>query len=259
MGLRELLPWRAKGSRPADCAQATKARDTAMGDSAAFESVAPASAFLFGPANSLDNSMRQTARARFAAAKRLQARDRKITRLTAFTSAYLIALTIIPYFLELPPRVDDHINLGSAFMGVVVLVSSLLQYSRSDVVAAEQHHRSALEINELVREFAAERDVLTSEQYVKMSSRYNHVLHKYSVNHEDVDWYHVLLNRVNENPWITWRLKWVMKLLIIYDRMVPDIILIAITMGMGIAIMFYILPNELPELLPASRATGGRP
>lgn len=111
------------------------------------------SLFVFGPAADLDDSMRQTARSRFFAAKRLESRDRRITRLTAFCSAYIIALTAIPYFLKLPETVDDHINFLSLLMAVILLVSSLLQYSRLDIASAEQHHRSALEINELHREF----------------------------------------------------------------------------------------------------------
>src|SRR5436190_2081013 len=102
---------------------------------------------------SLKAKMRKTAQARFFASKRLQTRDQKITRLTALSSAYLIGLTALPYFLDIPPVVEDHVNLVTLIVAVIVLVSSLLQYSRLDVVSAEQHHRCGLEINEVLREF----------------------------------------------------------------------------------------------------------
>src|SRR5882762_8550877 len=93
-------------------------------------------------------SLKSTAGARFIAAARLEARDRRLTRVTAFTSTYVILLTIFPYFIKLPTPITDMFNLITVGLSVVILVSSLLQYSSGDILNAEQHHRSGLEINE---------------------------------------------------------------------------------------------------------------
>ena len=95
----------------------------------------------------LMKSLKETAGSRFIAAKRLEDHDKRLTRLTVFTSAYIIALTILPYFIKLPTHVTDAYNLITVGLALVILVSSLLQYSSGDVVNAEQRHRSALEIN----------------------------------------------------------------------------------------------------------------
>ena len=56
-------------------------------------------------ADKLLHGLKSTSASRFNAAKRLAAKDRALTRLTAFTSAYLIILTVLPYFMKLPQEV----------------------------------------------------------------------------------------------------------------------------------------------------------
>ena len=46
----------------------------------------------------LAKSMKVTAGSRFNAAKYLETHDRNLTWVTAFTSVYIITITIIPYF-----------------------------------------------------------------------------------------------------------------------------------------------------------------
>jgi hypothetical protein len=62
-------------------------------------------------AEKLLHSLKSTSASRFNAAKRLTAKDRALTRLTAFTSAYLIVLTALPYFMKLPQEVTDNLSL----------------------------------------------------------------------------------------------------------------------------------------------------
>jgi len=211
----------------------------------------PAADFQFALANRLASQMQQTARSRFVAAKRLESRDRKITRLTALSSAYLIALTVIPYFLVLPKMVADHVNLLSVFMAIVVLASSLLQYSRSDIVSAEQHHRSALEVNELVRELVSEPSDMSRERYLHYSRVYGTLLHKYSVNHDDLDYKIVQVERPHEYPWMTESYIRGVKREIFWAKSVPDVVLSAISIFLALLMVLYVLPSQVvPEPQP---------
>src|SRR5262249_6102985 len=143
-----------------------------------------------GPAKSAQDflrSMKITAGARFAAHERLGSHDRELTRITAFTSTYLILLTITPYFIHLPKEVEDNINLAIPIFSIIVLVFSLLQYSTNEVVNAEQHHRSALEINELKRELQIVAEHVDEESLKEYAREYSRILQKYSVNHADID------------------------------------------------------------------------
>ncbi len=99
----------------------------------------------------LARTMRSTASSRFIAAARLERRDKLLTRLTAFTSAYVIVLTVLRYFLKKTAATTDLYNFVTVVLSIVILVSSLLGYSSGDVVNAERHHRSGLKINNLRR------------------------------------------------------------------------------------------------------------
>ena len=72
-------------------------------------------------ANELLANMKSTAAARYNASKRLEERDRSLTRLTAFSSAYLVGLTVLPYFIHLPLGSGDRINLLTLAFGVIIL------------------------------------------------------------------------------------------------------------------------------------------
>ena len=182
----------------------------------------------------------QAAQARFFAAKRLQTRDRKITRLTAMASAYLIGLTALPYFLHLPEKVEDYVNLVALITAVIVLVSSLLQYSRLDVVSAEQHHRCGLEINELLRKSAGP----GRHDYYNITNTYNEILQKYSINHDDIDFWSVTIDRPEEYPWLTGWTKFYRTVAVLKDRYGPDFVLGGVTILLVGFILFYVLPNQ---------------
>src|ERR1700733_511300 len=96
------------------------------------------------------------------------------SRLIAFASAYIIALTILPYFLKLPSGTTDLYNFVTVTLSIAILVSSLLQKSSAGAVNAEQHHRSGLEINELGRELSLRMEHNVSEDdAVRFVERYN--------------------------------------------------------------------------------------
>jgi hypothetical protein len=154
-------------------------------------------------ADKLLHTLKSTSAARFNAAKRLSAKDRALTRLTAFTSAYLIILTALPYFMKLPQQVADNLNLITIVFSIIILVSSLLQYSSGDVVNAEQHHRAALEMSEIARELAIKLPDIQDQQLLEMADRYDATLQKYSINHDDVDFQLYQKENPEKYSWLT--------------------------------------------------------
>ena len=186
--------------------------------------------------NDLMSNIQSTAGSRFAAAKRLERRDRALTRLTAFASGYIIILTVLPYILRTAASLTDKINLATIAIAVVILVSSLLQYSSGDVIKAEQFHRSALELKELRREIKARRATMDASEFLKDSAKYSRILEKYAVNHDDIDYLRYQLENAELfkiGPLMT-RIGWV-RLEIANSR--PAIALIVVTalcVGLGV-------------------------
>jgi hypothetical protein len=167
-------------------------------------------------------------------------------------SAYLIGLTALPYFLRLPERVEDYVNLVALVTAVIVLVSSLLQYSRLDVVSSEQHHRCGLEINELLREY----DGPGKHEYRELSVAYDKILQKYSINHDDVDFWSVTLDRPEEYPWLKGRTKVWRRFVVSVDRFGPDCILGVVTFMLLVFVSFYVLPKQIaPSEAQGTRVT----
>src|SRR4051794_35561518 len=74
------------------------------------------------PAEKLLHYIKATSGSRFNAAKRLNSKDRALTRVTAFTSAYLIVLTVLPYFMKVPQEIADDLNLITVVFTIVILV-----------------------------------------------------------------------------------------------------------------------------------------
>lgn len=191
------------------------------------------------------NSIRTTARCRFIAASRLQDHDRKLTRITAFTSAYVIALTILPYFVKLPQNITDNFNLITVAFSIVILVSTLLQYSSNEVVNAEQHHRSALEINEVYRDLDISAENLSEADLIGYAGRYNAILQKFSINHEPMDYSRLQLERPQDYPWMTRTQKISIRLRLYTASHFSTAILILITIFVLWLIFGYALPNRI--------------
>lgn len=144
--------------------------------------------------------MKNTARARFKAHKRLTELDVRQTKIVSLSTAFIIVLTVAPYIIKCPTYVTDALNLFTIVFSIVILVYSLLQYSSQNALAAEQFHRSALEINELRRdlEMASDEDLIETKKCI---DRYDAVLQKYSINHKDVDFHAAILEKLEEYPW----------------------------------------------------------
>jgi hypothetical protein len=156
------------------------------------------------PTNQLLVSLRTTSGSRFNAARRLAERDKRLTQVTAFSSVLVIALTVLPYVLKSPPEVADLYNLVTIALSLIILVASLLQYSTGDAVNAEQHHRSGLEINETFRvaHQKAVDGVIPSNDLTHLNERFNAILQKYSVNHDEIDYLKYQLDHSEEHAWL---------------------------------------------------------
>ena len=187
-----------------------------------------------------------TAECRFIAAARLEKRDLSMTQLTSFTSAYVIILTALPYFLTLPGLVEDHINLLTVALAIVVLVSSLSQYSRGDIVKAEQHHRCGLELKELHREIVAASSMSVAG-FKKFSSRYSNIMAKYGSNHEIIDYKAYVLNRKSELEWVTWRTVARNSVELFVANESPKVALVLSTITMLGVVFLYALPAQIPS------------
>src|SRR5262249_22418430 len=76
-------------------------------------------------AKALLKSLRATAGSSFNASRRLECHDKRLTRLTAFSSAYVIILTVLPYFVKLSTEITDLYNFFTVVLSIVILTSSL--------------------------------------------------------------------------------------------------------------------------------------
>ena len=144
------------------------------------------SAGVDGATAHLLREMKRTKGVRFNAAKRLEKRDANFTRIIAAASVGVIVTTLLPAFFELPLLITNSISITTVAFSVAILTLTLLQHSANDPVKAEQFHRCALEINTLRREVRATK-IDSQEQLLTYSKKYDEILHRYSINHDDVD------------------------------------------------------------------------
>jgi hypothetical protein len=200
-----------------------------------------------GQFEKLLGSLKVTSGSRFNAATRLEKNDKNLTWITAMTSAYIIALTIIPYVWKLPPSVTDNLNLVTVVLSVVILVCALLHNSRRDAVNAEQHHRCALEINELRREMSVRGISIDTDELVKFSSKYNAILQKYSLNHSELDYYKFIVERPEEFPWLGWLTRLKVRMLIVIRDNILAIALLSITAFLLWLVFLYAWPSRISK------------
>jgi hypothetical protein len=189
------------------------------------------------------DDMKATAGSRFNAAKRLEANDLNLTGITALTSAYIIALTVLPYFWKLPQKVTDTLNLTTVVLSVIVLVSALLHNSKRDAVNAEQHHRSALEIKEIHREMLAHGSDIEQEALLRFVERYSAILQKYTVNHNDLDYKKFQTDRPEQFAYLGRLGRYRTLIALAIRDNVQKINMAVITLGCLWLVFFYALPH----------------
>lgn len=194
------------------------------------------------PTKDLLRSLKTTAGARFNAAKRVSFVDTRLTALTAFSSSLVLALTVYPTFIKLSSSAQSWVGLTTVALSVLLLVSSLLQYSCKHAVNAELFHRSALDIQELKRELQYKADIVDEATFTNVSKRYNEILQRYSLNHDDVDFYRQQLEYPDEFPMARLeRLRKSVKVSFAYHY--PSFILVFVAlMTLGIAFVAFVWP-----------------
>jgi hypothetical protein len=142
--------------------------------------------------------MKRTKGVRFNAAKRIEETDKKRTSNTAYASAAVVVLTLLPVFFPMPQWMENTVALTTVAFSIFILASSLLQSSHAGPVRADQFQRCALEVNSLRRE------LLTSEaaniSLSAFSARYDEILRRYNINHDDVDYDKYRLEHPDEFP-----------------------------------------------------------
>jgi hypothetical protein len=119
--------------------------------------------------------------------------------ITAFASVYVILLTVLPLFFHVSEFLTSSVNAATIVFSLIILASSLLQYSNNDPVRAEQHHRCALEVNALRRELRSAENC-SSVMVAEFGKRFDEILQKYSINHDDIDFDKYKVEHPDEYP-----------------------------------------------------------
>lgn len=141
--------------------------------------------------------MKRTKGVRFNASIRIEETERKRTASTAYASAAVVVLTLLPVFFPMAQWMENAIALTTVGFSIFILASSLLQSANAGPVKADQLHRCALEVNSLRRELSAKPH---DESLSGFSSRYDEILGRYNVNHDTVDYDKYRLEHPDEFP-----------------------------------------------------------
>ena len=149
-------------------------------------------------AESLLRDLKVTRACRFSAAERLVGRDRRMALLVAMASVLVIALTTLPLIYKFPDSVSGDLSFITLTVSVLILAVSLFQYSSNDAVNAEQLHRCGLELNEIRRELRDKANSIDEASLTAIRTRYDAILQKYSVNHQEMDFRKYMLEHPDE-------------------------------------------------------------
>jgi len=141
--------------------------------------------------------------------------------------------------MELPSKVEDIVNLFTVALSIVILVSSLLQYSSGDVVNAEQHKRCALELDEIQRELRINLTAITKDELLNFCRRYSEVLQKYSVLHDDADFIKFQIDQPEDYPKLSYWTKIKTRTHLAASKHIYSFMLTLMTLGLLWLIFFY--------------------
>jgi SMODS and SLOG-associating 2TM effector domain family 5 len=185
---------------------------------------------------SFTRSLKATAGSRFIAARRLENNDKRLTILIALAASLAIILAVSPYLIGLPHDLSNKVNLFNVSLSIIILISSLLQYSNNGTLNAEQHHRCALEINEIIRDIEARSTGLPQSDFLEYVAKYSLVLQKYSINHDECDYWEFQLNHPEEHTWMSWYSRLQKRVMIFWLKHKLILLLVAMTMILSFAI-----------------------
>lgn len=136
------------------------------------------------PRDKLLRDMKRTKGARFNAARRLERQEQKMSRNASYASGAVIIITLLPAFFKLEEFWVAAIALLTISLSVFILVFTLLHSGNKSALKADQFQRCALEVN------ALRRSILSNENadIAEFTKKYDDVLSRYSVNHDEVDY-----------------------------------------------------------------------
>lgn len=194
------------------------------------------------PSEELLWDLKVTSQARFAAARRLAGAEAGFTRLTALTSAYLIVLTVVGRFVDLPSVVQNRIDLIGVALSIVILASSLLQNASGNGVKSDQLHRSAMSIDKMRGDLEAEGE-LALDRILSLRNEYNNLKHIYAVNHIGMDFKQVVVDRPHDFSWAKAHSLFFMWLEIKINNSIANVFLIGVTVLVAWVVFGYALPS----------------
>ncbi len=141
----------------------------------------------------LSYNLWSTSRTRFAAAKRFQKKHELSGRTIAFSSAYLILLSLLQVF-STQDTLNQLITYSSISLAIVILVISQIEGFSNYSLRSHLHHQCGLQVNSLyksLRRLKASGDLNGKDDEYWASVReiddsYDSILNKYE-NHSDID------------------------------------------------------------------------
>lgn len=149
------------------------------------------------PRNKLLKDMKRTKGVRFNASKRMEITENKATRNTAYASVAVVVITLLPVFFSMSKFFESSIALLTIALSIFILASSLLRSSQSGLLKAEQFQQCALEVNSLRRELDSSP---ANAKLSDFSLKYDDILKRYSINHDQSDYDQYRLEHPDEFP-----------------------------------------------------------
>ncbi|MFN7010911.1 MAG: SLATT domain-containing protein [Allorhizobium sp.] len=131
--------------------------------------------------------MHQTKGARFAAHQRLIAVNEMTNYTISFSSFMLICISIftVMYQGEVEQWYLKYLTFISVSLSVLIIILSLQEGSKNNLLRAEMMHNCAREVLAIHRELSLDRsDVINVEAY---RDRYQRIIDRYPYNHEALD------------------------------------------------------------------------
>jgi len=141
----------------------------------------------------LDRKIWITKGARFNAHHRLMCKHSWSNAAIGFLSAYVIAFTLLQYFpaISLTTKQIDIISFSAIALSLFILVTSLLEASKSYQMKAMEFHNCGRELSSLydkLRQILCNPDSVNLKKLTEISSDYAVILNKCQENHDVVDY-----------------------------------------------------------------------
>jgi hypothetical protein len=140
----------------------------------------------------LKTTMWKTRGSRFAARERLRRTNiLSVTTITLLSSYVIISSVVLVSFSgQLLPLNEKWLNIINIGLSVLVIVFSLIEFSRDYLGWSEAMNQSALKVGEIYSELSVRVDsgALTQDELNEFERRYSEVLSMHPANHQPIDY-----------------------------------------------------------------------